>query len=390
LFSGPHRGPLAAPERACATPPRTLAVPDGPALYNGAVMTRMSFYAALVIATLPLAGEPLPVRGIHLAAPKPAEMPLAARFIEEALPKEGVNLLVLEFNYRVQFDRRPEVTDPDALSLAQVRQLAESCRKANVRLIPMINLLGHQSWAKTTFGLLRAHPEFDETPGKYPGNQGIYCRSYCPLHPDVHGVIFDLIDELMEATGADAFHAGMDEVFLLGEDDCARCRGKNKAELLAAEIKAVHGHLAAKGKETWIWGDRLLDGVTTGIGKWEASENATPAAIRMIPRDVVICDWHYERAHPTGSHFALSGFRVVSSPWRRVSVALSQLEQIRAVRAHSSPAVAARMLGMLQTTWVGFGPFVHAYFKEGDAPRTDVVEALQCFRELFRELRTMQ
>jgi hypothetical protein len=282
------------------------------------------------------------------------------------------------------------VVDAGALSLGQVRQLAESCRKANVRLIPMINLLGHQSWAKTTFGLLRAHPEFDETPGKHADNQGIYCRSYCPLHPDVHAVIFDLIDELMDATGADAFHAGMDEVFLLGEDDCPRCRGKSRAELLASEIKVIHDHLASRGKETWIWGDRLLDGVSTGIGKWEASANQTAPAIGMIPKDVVIADWHYEQAHPTATHFALSGFRVVSCPWRRASVALRQLDQIRDAKAHSSREVGERLLGMLQTTWVGFGPFVRAYFKEGDAPRTDVVEALNCFRELYRELRTMK
>jgi len=353
-------------------------------------MARRSCCAALIFSILPLYGEPLPVRGIHLAAPKPDEMPLAIRFITEALPKEGVNLLVLEFNYRVRFTKRPEVADADALSLEQARLLAESCRKANIRLIPMINLLGHQSWAKTTFGLLRAYPEFDETPGKYAGNQGIYCRSYCPLHPKLHGVIFDLIDELMAATGADAFHAGMDEVFLLGEDDCPRCRGKNKAELLASEIKAIRDHLASQGKETWIWGDRLLDGITTGIGKWEASENSTEPAIRLIPKDVVICDWHYERAHPTAAHFALAGFRVVSSPWRRPSVALRQLDQIRVAKAHSSAEVGGRMLGMLQTTWVGFGPFASAYFKEGAAPRIEVAESLQCFRELFRELRTMQ
>jgi len=347
-------------------------------------------FIALLTAILPLFAEPLPVRGIHIAAPKPGDMQLATRFIEEALPKEGVNLLVLEFNYAVRFTKRPEVAETDSLSVEQVRQLAGSCRKANVRLIPMINLLGHQSWAKNTFGLLRAHPEFDETPGKYPDNQGIYCRSYCPLHPKLHEVLFDLIDELVDATGADAFHAGMDEVFLLGEDDCVRCRGKNKAELLAGEVKAIRDHLAARGKETWIWGDRLIDSAATGIGKWEASENATEPALRLIPKDVVIADWHYEQAHPTATHFALSGFRVVSSPWRKPSVALRQLEQIRDARAHASRVVADRMLGMLQTTWTGFGPFVRAYFKEGDPPRAEAIEAVQCFRELFRELRTMK
>jgi hypothetical protein len=44
------------------------------------------------------------------------------------------------------------------------------------------------------------------------------------------------------------------------------------------------------------------------------------------------------------------------------------------------------MLGVLQTTWCPFGPFAKAYFREGPAdPR--VVEALICFKELFRDIR---
>lgn len=54
--------------------------------------------------------------------------------------------------------------------------------------------------------------------------------------------------------------------------------------------------------------------------------------------DAVISDWHYEQAHRTAAYFALSGFRVVSSPWRRPAVALRQFDQMRDVRAHASPA----------------------------------------------------
>lgn len=348
------------------------------------------YWLAAALTSGCLLAEPLQVRGIHLAAPKPADMPLALKLIEQGLAKEGVNLLVLEFNYGVQFRKRPEVAEPDALSLDQVRQLASACRKANIRLVPMINLLGHQSWAKTTFGLLRAHPEFDETPGKYPGNEGIYCRSYCPLHPRVHDVIFDVIDELLDATGADAFHAGMDEVFLLGEDECPRCRGRNKAELFAREVRTIRDHLSSRKVETWIWGDRLLDGTVTGIGKWEASQNDTAAAIDLIPKDVVIADWHYEQAHPTAAYFALKGFRVVSSPWRRPGVALTQLRHIRDAKAHSTPDIAARMLGVLQTTWVGFEPFARAYMGEANSAGVEAIESAQCFRELFRELRRIE
>ncbi len=62
-------------------------------------------YLALVCFAALAAGEPLPVRGIHLAAPKPAELDLALRFITEALPRERVNTLVLEINYSYRFTR---------------------------------------------------------------------------------------------------------------------------------------------------------------------------------------------------------------------------------------------------------------------------------------------
>jgi len=342
--------------------------------------------AASLLASLWAAPPPLPVRGIHMMAPKPDEIPLALRFIQEALPKEGVNVLVLEFDYNYRFEKRPEVAEPDALSKDDVQKLAAACRQAGVKLIPGLNCLGHQSWARRTAALLRAHPEFDETPGAYPENQGIYCRSYCPLHPDLHAVLFDLIDELADAAGADAFHVGMDEVFLLGENECPRCKGKDKAELFAGEVRTLHDHLAQTKRTMWMWGDRFLDGETTGIGKWEASINHTFPALRSVPKDIVICDWHYDHAVPTAEHFAVEGFPVVSCPWRKPDVALAQLTAIRAVRAHSTDAIAGRMQGVLATTWVGFGPFARAYFGETPA-EIQAVEAANTFRALFREMR---
>ena len=351
---------------------------------------RLLLPALLSLAVVPLparAEEPdLPIRGLHMAAPKPHEVPATARFIWEALSQEGVNVLVMEFNYNYKFTRRPEVVDPDALSAKDMRTLATVCRESGIKLIPQINLLGHQSWAGTTFGLLRAHPDFDETPGKYPKNECIYCRSYCPLHPKVHEVVFDLVDELAEACQADAFHIGMDEVFLLGEDDCPRCKGRNKAELFAQEVRAIRDHLAKSNRTLWMWGDRFLDAAATGLGKWEASENATAPAIHSVPKDIVICDWHYEKAPPTAAWFASQGFRVVSSAWRKPEVALGQLELIRSVRRYANDAIAVRMLGVLHTTWCGAGPFIRAYYGE-DASNAAAVESARAFQRLFRELR---
>jgi hypothetical protein len=354
---------------------------------------KLAGLALLTLLPLFAASPNPPVRGLHLMAPSPEDVPLAVRFIRQALPKEGVNVLVLEIDYRYRFTRRPEMADPNGLSAEDLRQIAAACKDAGVRLIPQINLLGHQSWARNTGALLRAHPEFDETPGKYPNNEGIYCRSYCPQHPQVHDVVFDLIDELADAAGADAFHVGMDEVFLLGEDDCARCKGKDKAELFAQEVRALHDHLARANRTMWMWGDRFLDGETTAIGKWEASVIRTHAALGQVPKDIVICDWHYDRALPTTEHFAIEGFPVLACPWRRPDVALAQLEAIRRVRSHATEAIGNRLQGVVQTTWSGIAPFARAYFNEpapGDArPNANLQEALMCFRTLFRELRAM-
>lgn len=347
----------------------------------------------LLAASTVFAATPAPpIRGLNVGAPGPDDLPLTIRFIKEALPKEGVNVLVMEIDYKYQFTRRPDMADPGGLTLDNVKSLVAASREAGVRLIPLINLLGHQSWAKDTGALLRIHPEFDETPGKYPDNQGIYCRSYCPLHPQVHDVIFDLVDELADAFEADAVHVGMDEVFLLGEDDCQRCKGKDKAELFAQEVRLIHDHLAKSNRAIWMWGDRFLDGETTGMGKWEASVIKTHPAIHMVPNDITICDWHYDRSLPTAEHFAIEGFPVLSCPWRKPDVALAQLETIRNVRAHATRPIAERMQGMLQTTWTGIAPFAAAYFGEappGGRENRNAQEAVSCFRALFRELRAM-
>jgi hypothetical protein len=332
--------------------------------------------------------DAFPVRGIHLNAPQPADVPLLLRFITEAMPREGANTLVLEVNYRYEYTRRPEVRDAQPLTREQVQAIGGAARKAGVRIVPMINLLGHQSWAKTTFGLLRSHPEFDETPGKYPGNEGIYCRSYCPRHPEIHAVVFDLIDELMEVFEADTFHAGLDEVFLLGDENCPRCRGHLPADLFAAEVTAIRDHLARSNRRLWIWGDRLLDGAATGTGKWEGSYNGTWPAIHRIPKDVLICDWHYEEAVPGAAFFAMHGFDVVSSPWRKSAVALAQIDMQRSLRTQAHRALRERARGFLQTTWTDAGKFLRAYFGEQTAEAEAAArEAAQCFRTAYAHLR---
>ena len=218
---------------------------------------------------------------------------------------------------------------------------------------------------------------------KWPNADSLYCKSYCPLHPDVHEIVFELMDEICSAFETTAFHAGMDEVFYLGDDKCPRCSGKDKAVLFANEVKAIRDHLAKENRELWIWGDRLLDGKTTGLGMWEASFNNTHPAIDLIPKDVVICDWHYERADKTAVYFAMKGLKVITCSWRTPEVAVAQVNDMYNFRQQSTPEMKDRFYGMMETVWSSAASFMNDYYnKKTSADHTQE----NCFRAMFGEI----
>ncbi|MCX7967842.1 MAG: family 20 glycosylhydrolase [Armatimonadetes bacterium] len=305
-------------------------------------------------------------RAVHIMAPNPDGLPLLRKAIEEQLAPLGINVLVLEVNYKFAYRSDPDLRMEPVLSYEDARSLSKLCRGLGIRLIPQFNCLGHQSWSKTTFPLLVKYREFDETPKIPLDNPGIYCRSWCPLHPRVNEIVFPLMDELLEAFQADAFHVGMDEVFLIASDQCPRCRGKDPAELFAKAVNDYHDHLVKRRKvEMLMWGDRLLDDKEMGYGKWEASQNGTAPAIDKIPKDIVICDWHYElrQEYPSIPYFQRKGFRVVSASWKDEKAALAFLN-------YSLKVATENWLGHMGTTWVSGSDFAKAILGSQDASET--------------------
>lgn len=327
---------------------------------------------------LPSTDEELPVRGFCIAAPRPADLGEFIRFVSEELVPARINTLVLRVEYNFEYRSHPELRDPVFLSRSDVKRLVAACRSGGIKIIPQLNLLGHQSWHGKLGNLLSVYPHLDETPHielpevySWPNPDGLYCKSYCPLHPEVHSIVFALVDELVEAFEADAFHAGMDEVFYIADPKCPRCADRDPAELFAGEVSRARDHLAKTGRKLWIWGDRLIDGETTGIGLWEASLNDTHSALDTIPNNVVICDWHYERAEPTAPYFAAKGFQVVSCPWNRAEVARAQINAMHHHRANSNPTLGHRFRGVMQTIWSEPDDFLEQYYGRAEVDRSN-------------------
>lgn len=261
----------------------------------------------------------------------------------------GVNTIILEVDYHFNYLSHPELRQGlKQITREGAGRFAETCRQNQMRLIIEFQCLGHQSWAKETFPLLTKYPHLDITPGEFPENEGLYCREWDPENPEVYKIVFALLDELIEAFQPEGVHVGMDETFLLGHEKSPNTRGKDPARLYAGVVNRLHQHLVARRKvEMLMWGDRLIDVNVHDYGEWEASKNGTAPAIDMIPRDIIICDWHYEvfdMGYPSIKMFMDKGFRVLPTSW-------NDLEAERQLIEYSLDHYQDSMLGHLFTAW---------------------------------------
>ena len=82
----------------------------------------------------------------------------------------------------------------------------------------------------------------------------------------------------------------------------------------------------------------------------------------MIPKDVFICDWHYNRADLTSVYFAMKGFDVATSPWNNKDVAEVQLKNMIDFRKQLSRSMSQHFQGIITTVWAGADAFMRIYY----------------------------
>jgi hypothetical protein len=87
------------------------------------------------------------------------------------------------------------------------------------------------------------------------------------------------------------------------------------------------------------------------MGEWEASKVGTAPAIDKIPRDIILCPWHYEprEAYESVPFFMDKGFRVLPASWKNVEASNAL---IRYSREHHRDGL---LVGHIFTTWSGRG-----------------------------------
>lgn len=198
---------------------------------------------------------------------------------------------------------------------SMIAEILDYCRERYMEVVPELPSLSHCDY------LLTRHPELAErADDPYPDTA-------CPNHPDYYPLLFDLIDEHIAVFTPRRMQLGHDELYSVAL--CPRCKGKDPAEIFAADVCKCRDYLKSKGVEMMIWGDKILHAVRPsgetfggGINRvWHnlSSPNFTPEMYRsadLIPNDVQMMHWLWALNRHLEDTYASRGFPMAYGNFR--------------------------------------------------------------------------
>ncbi len=285
-----------------------------------------------------------------------------AYWMVDQAQKAGFNTVVVTITDGVNLRYAPWKGLPEAWSREDFVKWVAYVLNKGMEVIPEIKLLTHQEKLfQNNFPLLM----FNKS-------------TYDPRKGPVYEKTALLLNEIVEITHAPALHIGHDEVAGYNPSWVEKwlCMGEAilPAELFLQDVLHIHDYLKNRGIETWMWGDMLispeefpemfaseLHGGSVGYGK---------ALRAKLPKDIVICDWHYSDDQPDFPSLAVmqkEGFRVIGTTWKKP----------RTIDNFSRYAAQHHAYGMMATTWF------HVQRKEWDVVERIIRESGDAFRKDF-------
>ena len=272
----------------------------------------------------------MPFRGVHLMLPSLSEMDFAKRLIKYMISPLGYNAVIIEVAGGMQYESHPEINEAvmNAISMnkkglwpkfphssaggesivpkAAVSEFVEYIRSFGIEVIPEVQSLGHVQFMTQAYPDIAEIEEEDEnrdidTRGEDARPEKFYRHSYCPSNPKSYEILFDLLDEVIEVFKPTEYvHMGHDEVYEIGV--CPICRHKDPAKLFADDVNKIYNYLKERGLKMMIWSD-MIQPVTKYL---------TPAAIDMIPKDILMLDfiWYFHFEKNLEDNLLEKGYKV--------------------------------------------------------------------------------
>jgi len=214
-----------------------------------------------------------------------------------------------------------------AMTPEQAKELQAFAKPYNVQIIPIFEMLGNQG-ALLLLDEVRPFAEF-------PGSQSF------SVDDQAFEFLANCFGELADAFESPYFHVGLDESWDLGfgksED---RVKREGRGAVHAAHYKRIHDLVKKHGKKMIMYADIILE---------------RPEILEMIPKDIILMDWHYEpRQHyPSVPTLARHGFPLMVLPgmnnWDRIFPTLSAA--MINIRNFTLDGIRYNALGSFTSTW---------------------------------------
>ena len=186
----------------------------------------------------------------------------------------GYQELHLHLEDAVEFPSLPGVARRDAYSYKQFTRLVDAATRAGIKVVPIVNLLGHTQY------LIKV-PELREL-NELRGADGVPFTSgqICPLHPRTLEVAEKLLRDMAPFCTAGKVHVGLDESFELGRHPLSQAEIARigLAAHFAGHVNRLHTLTRSLGLRMGMWADMLY---------------FLPDAIPLLPADVIAYEWYY-------------------------------------------------------------------------------------------------
>ncbi|MCM8785320.1 MAG: family 20 glycosylhydrolase [Candidatus Omnitrophica bacterium] len=220
------------------------------------------------------------------------------------LNRIGYNGVILGIGKGMKFESYPEISEEWSYSKKEMKEINDYIKSIGMEIIPEFPTLGHQN----DTNLVKVDPEIVED----PKNPFVYCTS----NPKTYQVIFSILEEIIDIFKPEIMHLTHDEVQHWFSKKrmgiCNRCKNRKLWEIYSEDVNKLHSFLFKKNIRMSLWGDMLLDHRKFKICNCNGAVGDVYKAIDLIPKDIIIFDWHYHyyKKYPSLDYFLNKGFKV--------------------------------------------------------------------------------
>ena len=307
------------------------------------------------------------------------------------LAKQKINGIIVEFEDKLNYELRPEIGSPDALSIGWWIELSEYANSRNIMINPLVQGLGHASFIlkHEKNKHLRDVPSSD--------------WAFNPLNSETYDLQFDLYLDAIKATPFGKYlHVGGDEVHLLKRE------GKSELELNLIWLNKVCQFAEKHNRIPIFWDDMPLKHADvyrpmfdSEISKekvdeiWEKNELNLLKFIEKFPKNAIYMRWNYQKSDTYGNQKAMDwytnnnlkvmGATAGQTRWTLMPQNQSNIPQIRAFAISS---IERNLEGLLLTLWDDDSPHFELY-KRGIAAFAQYTwsgnkKSIDDFKEIYR------